>query len=111
MALNNGYSEGSDKQPSLIRAVEMLGGEPPITRSYKDLMRDKILSGQYTRPEIQEYNRTDTVMTHFVLDRIADRIPIEHALHRGQVWALADVEARGLPVDLHAAYELGDRWQ
>ena len=112
MALNNGYSEGSDKQPSLIRAVEMLGGEPPITRSYKDLMRDKILSGQYTRPEIQEYNRTDTVMTHFVLDRIADRIPIEHALHRGHyIWALADVEARGLPVDLHAAYELGDRWQ
>jgi hypothetical protein len=83
MALNNGYSEGSDKQPSLIRAVEMLGGEPPITRSYEDLMRDKILSGQYTRPEIQEYNRTDTVMAHFVLDRIADRIPIEHALHRG----------------------------
>jgi hypothetical protein len=36
MALNNGYSEGSDKQPSLIRAVEMLGGEPPITRSYKN---------------------------------------------------------------------------
>jgi len=113
MALNNGHSEGSDKQPSLIRAVEMLGGEPPITRSYKNLMRDKILSGQYTPAEVHEYNRTDTVMTHFVLDRIADRIPIEHALHRGHyIWALADVEARGLPVDLHAAYdELGDHWQ
>ena len=112
MALTNGLAEGADKHPSLIRAVEMLGGEPPITRDYKNLMRDKILSGQYERSEVQDYNRTDTVMTRFVLEQIGERIPIEHALHRGHyIWSLADAEARGLPVDLRSAYELGDHWQ
>jgi hypothetical protein len=110
MALNNGFT--GDKHPSLIRAVEMLGGEPPISRAYKEMMQDKILSGQFNRSEVQDYNRTDTVMTHFVLDRIADRIPIEHAVFRGRyLWSLADVEARGLPVGLPIAYELSNCWQ
>jgi hypothetical protein len=55
MALNNGLAEGADKQPGLIRAVEMLGGTPPITSAYKTMMRDKILSGQFERAEVEAY--------------------------------------------------------
>src|SRR5262245_50822150 len=117
MAMTNGLVGDKDKHPSLIRAVEMLGGGPPITRAYKKLMRDLILARrEAVTPEeralIEAYNRTDNVMGRFVLSRIAHRIPIEHALLRGRsIWSLADSEARGLPVDLHPAYELGDHWQ
>jgi hypothetical protein len=110
MAIGNGRA--TNKHPSLIDAVEMLGGTPPISRIYKTMMRDKILSGQYDRAETQDYNRSDNLMTHFVLDRIANQIPIDHALFRGHyLWALADVEARGLPVDLTAIRELDECWQ
>jgi hypothetical protein len=51
-------------------------------------------------------------MTRYVLARIADRIPVDHALHRGQyIWALAGAEMCGLPVDLQAAREPGRHWQ
>src|SRR5262249_6415300 len=111
-AINNGLVGDKDKQPSLISAVEMFGGVPPISRAYKELMRDKILSGQYDRAEAEAYNRTDTIMTHFVLGHIADQIPIDRALHRGHyLWSIADVEMRGLPVDLCIAHKLGQCWQ
>jgi hypothetical protein len=112
MAVNNGLTGGKDKHPSLIRAVEMEGGEPPITRTYKNMMRDLILTRRdgvspEERAQIEAYNRTDNVMGRFLLSRIARRIPVDHALLRGRyIWSLADSEARGLPVDRHIACEL-----
>jgi hypothetical protein len=112
-------TDGEDKQtshPSLIHAVEMFGGTPPVTQAYKTAMRTLILSRKDFDAEerrlIQDYNRTDNVMARFVLPQIADHISVDHALMRGQyIWALADVEMRGLPVDLPIICGMQECWQ
>jgi DNA polymerase-1 len=111
-AMGNGVAEGKDLYPTLIHAMEMHGIEPPMTSAFKDEMRRKILSGIFSRQEVQAYNRGDTVGTRDLLDLLADRIPLEHALLRGRaIWSLAAVELTGLPVNVPIFRELEHRWQ
>jgi hypothetical protein len=99
----------------LPRVLSFLGLDS-ISSSYKADMIGRILAGPpYSRQErldILDYCQSDVEGLARLLPGMAALIPdLRHALHRGRyLWPVAQMELRGIPVDVPALNRIRPRW-
>jgi DNA polymerase-1 len=103
------------KRPSLLETCDLFN-IPHMSKEHKVSVRDLILSKtEYSEDEwkeIEDYNREDVLLSIPVVEALAPTIDLPVALFRGRyAAAVADMEARGLPVDVDYLRELETNWQ
>jgi DNA polymerase I len=116
---NHGWIKAADRPKgfySLPGAVRYFGGDA-IDSATKDEMRDRIMQGPpFTEAEsagILEYCAGDVDMLARLLPHLVPTIPsLPAALQRSKfVWATAQQERRGIPVDLPKLELVRNRWE
>jgi hypothetical protein len=91
-------------------------GLDEIDVARKGDMRDRIIAGPPfsagERNDILDYCEDDTRALARLIPRLIPTIrSVEHALFRGKyVWALSQVERRGVPIDLFMFDRINERW-
>ena len=100
---------------SLAGALRHFGLDE-IDAARKDETRDRILAGPpfnlAERRDILDYCEDDTRALARLIPKLVPTIPsLEHALYRGQyVWSLAQIERRGIPIDMAGFDLIRKRW-
>lgn len=90
-------------------------GLPSGDATYKDSMRDRILQGPpFTDEEktnILNYCEKDVLMTDSLFHAMKDGIDLQRALLRGRyMWAVAQMETFGIPLNMEALTLLRTSW-
>jgi hypothetical protein len=103
------------KRPSLLEACDLFD-IPHMAKKHKIEMRDLILNNiDYTEEQwcqIEGYNRDDVLLDAPLLTALAPTIDLPAALFRGRYSvAVADMELRGIPIDVEYLHELQTNWQ
>jgi len=107
-------TNGLVRNPSLVAALNMIG-VPFMEGSHKDAMRDLVLRGSpYSATEIEailEYCEEDTYGAKTLFEFLEAEIDIDRALLRGEyIKCAAEIEFRGIPIDLEAYERLKAHW-
>jgi DNA polymerase family A len=108
-------NDGRDRDRGLGGALSFFKLDS-LDTAHKKSMRDRILRGPpftvQERAEILAYCEDDVKALVRLLPRLLPTIRSwRHALHRGRVqWAIAKIEARGLPFDLPSLLRLRRHW-
>ena len=82
---------------------------------YKDIMRDRIIQGPPYLPEEQgqilDYCQKDVELTTKLYRYMEGIIDVDRALLRGRyMWAAAEMEYSGVPIDTHSLNILIEQW-
>jgi hypothetical protein len=103
-----------EMRPGLLEACDLFA-IPHMPKDHKR-MRDLILNNvTYSDDQwrgIADYNRDDVLLTVPLLEAIAPMIDVPVALFRGRyATAVADMEARGIPISRRHLADLQEQWQ
>src|SRR5262245_37879218 len=103
------------KRPSLLEICDLFGIEH-MPKDYKVHVRELILTHNYYSEDmwrtIEDYNRDDVLLSIPLLEALASTIDVLAALFRGRyAAAVADMEARGIPIAVDRLSTLREHWQ
>jgi DNA polymerase-1 len=115
---NNGAVKGGDREKGFygISGALRYFCEDELDLAHKKDMRDRILQGppftSQERQDILDYCEGDVVALERLLPHIVPTIrSLPHAMMRGKfMWALAQQERRGVPIDLPMLNRIRSQW-
>jgi DNA polymerase I len=109
------WTNGTTRETALLQVLAALNIPTPVDTAEKQRWRQRCIDGgPYSiadRSGILAYCETDVAPLPLLMSQMAPKINLNEALVRGAYGVcVAEIEQRGLPIDVHACQTLATRW-